>query len=173
MRGAHPRRTSPAGRIRPAREPFQRGGRQQEEEPITIDHDACTGTKGHPRRSRSRAQYRRQLVCLSTPNSRASSATRASGVPPADGIDPAVPPRIAGVASAASTHSAHNMPLEDEINARLRHLSREIRRFREEAAELRRGPSRGHSERARGADEPSADALGPSVGGPSQGTPQN
>lgn len=80
---------------------------------------------------------------------------------------------IAGVSYAASTHSAHNMPLEVEINARLRHLSREIRRFREEAAELRRGPSRGHSERTRSADDPYADSLGPSAGGPSHGTPQH
>ena len=30
------------------------------------------------------------------------------------------------------------MPLEDEINARLRHISREIRRFREELRETQR-----------------------------------
>src|SRR5262245_44747020 len=32
------------------------------------------------------------------------------------------------------------MPLEDEINARLRHISREIRRFREELREAQRVP---------------------------------
>jgi hypothetical protein len=32
------------------------------------------------------------------------------------------------------------MPLEDEINARLRYISREIRRFREELREAQRVP---------------------------------
>ena len=32
------------------------------------------------------------------------------------------------------------MPLEDEINARLRHISREIRRFREELRKAQRVP---------------------------------
>ena len=44
------------------------------------------------------------------------------------------------------------MPLEDEINARLRHISREIRRFREELREAQRVPRPRAVERLLAAD---------------------
>ena len=44
------------------------------------------------------------------------------------------------------------MPLEDEINARLRHISREIRRFREGLREAQRMPRHRAVERLIAAD---------------------
>ena len=70
------------------------------------------------------------------------------------------------------------MPLEDEINARLRRISREIRRFREELREAQRVPRPRAVERLIAADasERHLENAAPSMRKPrssSDGPPRN